>query len=212
MKIMSRSVFISFEGSEGCGKTTQINLLKNYFESIKREYVITREPGGSKLSEQIRNLLLDSSSNICSRAELLLFAAARTQHVEETIRPALSSNKIVLCDRFYDSTTAYQGAARKLNFADVNYVNDFAVDSVMPDVTFLMDIDPQLGLVRASKRDNNVSDRMGSQKLEFYTLVRNSFLEIAKKNPQRFIIIDASKNPDEIFEEIKKSIEKFLDE
>jgi len=209
---MSRSVFISFEGSEGCGKTTQINLLKNYFESINRNCVLTREPGGSKLSEQIRNLLLDSSSNICSRAELLLFAAARAQHVEETIRPALQANKIVLCDRFYDSTTAYQGAARKLNFDDVKSINDFAVDTLMPDITFLMDIDVSLGLSRASKRDNNVSDRMGSQKLEFYNLVRNSFLEIAKKNPHRFIIIDASKNPDEIFEEIKKSIGKFLNE
>ncbi len=208
---MSKGIFISFEGSEGCGKTTQIKLLEKYFAGIGRECLICREPGGTKISERIRELLLSKKSDGMSpRAELLLFTAARAQLVDEVIFPALNEGKIVISDRFYDSTIAYQGVARSLDMKAVKFVNDFAVASVMPDLTILLDLQAEEGVARAKLRDGEESDRMGSQKLEFYKDVRNAYLEIAKQNPKRFVVI-GSRSVEETFKEIVESIEKLYE-
>lgn len=200
----SKGIFITFEGTEGCGKTTQIQLLRDYFESRKRECVLTREPGGTALAEKIRNLLLDAKSDakIFPKAELLLFEAARAQHVDELIRPSLEAGKVVISDRFFDSSLAYQGSARGLGKDLVKKANALAVGDCIPDLTILLDLPASEGLARAKRRDADFSDRMGSEKLEFYESVRRGFLEIAMENPGRFAVVDASKSSAEVALEI----------
>lgn len=200
----SKGIFITFEGTEGCGKTTQIQLLRDYFESRKRECVLTREPGGTALAEKIRNLLLDAKSDakIFPKAELLLFEAARAQHVDELIRPSLEAGKVVISDRFFDSSLAYQGSARGLGEVFVKEANALAVGDCIPDLTILLDLPASEGLARAKRRDADFSDRMGSEKLEFYESVRRGFLEIARENPGRFAVVDASKSSAEVALEI----------
>lgn len=209
---MKKSMFISFEGGEGCGKSTHIKSLCEFLKQRGIDCVVVREPGGNTISERIREILLDGkkSANMCSKTELLLFAAARAQLVNEVINPALCAGKCVISDRFYDSTMAYQGAARKLDISEVKYINDFAVSGTMPQLTLLLDIPVQEGLRRASIRDNDQADRMGSQNILFYNDVRNAFLQAAKENPKRFAVIDVSGSKDETFAKITKAvIEKF---
>lgn len=205
-----RGLFITFEGSEGCGKSSGISSLAAYFASVGRECVITREPGGTPLAEDIRGLLLSAKkgANMSYKTELLLFAAARAQHVEELILPALNSGKIVLCDRFMDSTSAYQGVARNLGQECSDMLNAFAVGSCVPDMTLLLDLDPELGLQRARFRDEGCADRMGSQKLEFYRAVRQAFLELAKKHGERFVLVDSSGEKEETFAQILSAVKE----
>lgn len=209
---MSKGIFITFEGSEGCGKSTHISLLKEYLTTLGYDCICTREPGGSPLSEKIRELLLfaKEGSTMCSRTEILLFEAARSQHVAETILPALQSGKIVLCDRFYDSTTAYQGAARNIEADSVNWLNNFATNSLRPDITIVLDLPVEEGLRRANKRDSNNADRMGSQSNLFYERVRDSFLALAQQNPDRFVVISALGTKEETFAKIKECVDKKL--
>ncbi len=206
----TQGFFITFEGGEGCGKSSQMAMLANFFKEIKREFVITREPGGTPLSEEIRELLLSAKkgANMHPKTELLLFAAARAQHVEEFIKPAIAQGKIVICDRFFDSTSAYQGVARKLGANSVEMLNNFAAADCTPNLTILLDLDPQIGLDRASFRDAGNLDRMGSQNLEFYKAVRASFLEIAKQNSERFFVLNADDTKENIFEKIKQEIKR----
>lgn len=205
----SRSgIFITFEGSEGCGKSTQIARLAERLqqEHADRSVVTLREPGGTALGEQIRHLLQhgDSSMSIVSEAELLLFAASRAQLVREIIQPALEQGSIVLCDRFFDSTTAYQGAARALNPDQVKMINSFSVGEVVPDLTFLLDMEVMEGRERMKKRNavSSIVDRMEQQSDDFYEAVRQGYLEIAKKTPKRIILIDAAASADEVSEKI----------
>lgn len=206
----SKGIFITFEGGEGCGKTTQISALRDYFEAHSKQCVVTREPGGTLLAEKIRNLLLDakSSAKIFPKAELLLFEAARAQHVDELIRPSLKAGKVVISDRFSDSSLAYQGGARSLGEDFVKKANSLAVGDCIADLTILLDLPVQVGLERAKKRDAGSSDRMGSQNLDFYESVRSSFLKIASENPDRFVVIDATKSQDEIASEIQKIVKE----
>ncbi len=189
-------LFITFEGSEGCGKSTQIRRIAEKLRADGREVISLREPGGTPIGEQIRNLLQydDDASAMTSEAELLLFAASRAQLVREVIRPALERGAVVLCDRFFDSTTVYQGVARALPAAEVAAINVFAVGSTLPDLTLLLDLDAAEGRLRASLRKGPV-DRMEQEGGEFYEAVRRGYLELAQKNPSRFVVIDAS--PDE---------------
>ncbi len=191
-----RGLFLTFEGGEGSGKSTQIAMLRSAFDSLALPYVCIREPGGTRVGEEIREILLDPSHGFMSfRAELLLYEAARAQLVAEVIAPALKVGKIVLCDRFYDSTAAYQGHARGLPIEQIDGLNLFAADSLVPDLTILLDVDPLVGIVRATGQG---ADRIEREGIEFHQRVRQGFLAIASSQPERFAVIDASLSPAEV--------------
>lgn len=189
--------FITFEGVEGCGKTTQIRLLADRLQLAGYDVLTTREPGGCPIADQIRGILLDAENrSMVPMAELLLYAAARAQHVSEVIAPALSRNAIVLCDRFTDATMAYQSYGRDISRHTVDTLNTLACLSVKPDMTVLLDFDPENGLNRARKRIEGCSgpkeERFELEALTFHQNVRNGYLELARHEPERFIIIDAN--------------------
>lgn len=198
--------FISFEGGEGAGKTTLINKLQNILENQGYSVILTREPGGSLLGDAIRDLVLhrDKKMKMSSKAELLLFLGARAQHVEEVIKPALESGKIVLCDRFYDSSVAYQGYARGLGAKEVEDLCLFATGGLTPDLTFFLDLDPKVGLSRAAS--DRVPDLFEEQKLDFHTQVRNAFKDIAARNQPRIKVIDASMTPENVLTQVLENI------
>jgi len=205
---MQKGLFITFEGGEGCGKSSHIKTLKERLEAEGRVCVLTREPGGTPISEKIREILLDKElgRNMTPLTELLLFAAARAQHVDEFIRPALAAGKIVISDRFYDSATAYQGAARNLDFVLVKTMNAVATGGLRPDITVLLDIPPSVGLSRAKGRDKGATDRMGSETLSFYEDVRRGFLEIAEAEKDRFVVVNSEGAQHETFEKILRAV------
>ena len=202
---MDRGIFITFEGSEGCGKSTQIERLRASLTSggTGRPVTFLREPGGTPLGEEIRRLLRLSAPDwsISPESELLLFAASRAQLVRETILPALAGGGVVVCDRFLDSTTVYQGVARRLEPAVVDAINQFAAGERRPDVSFLHDQPPDVGLSRAYRRGGTLSlppDRMELEPLAFYEAVRAGYLRLAAIHPERFVVLDASLMPDEL--------------
>lgn len=201
---MQKGFFITFEGGEGCGKSSHIKALCEHFELLGRTCIKTREPGGTPLGEKIRELLLHAKEGVgmSTRAEIMLFEAARAQHVDELIKPALMRGEIVLCDRFADSTSAYQGVARKLDANAVEKLNNFATDNLQPDLTIILDISATEGIARAAGRDAGKTDRMGAEKLEFYEAVRSAFLRMAKDNPKRFAVVDSSGTKEETFKKI----------
>ena len=183
--------FITFEGVEGCGKSTQIELLRAQLEAEGRTVLVTREPGGPPIAESIRELLLNPGHDaMAPMAELLLYEAARAQHVAERIRPALDAGHIVLCDRFYDSTTAYQGAGRALPREIVEGLHELATGGLRPELTLLLDLSAETGLARARKRGR--SDRIEQEAIDFHERVRAAFLELAQREPERITIIDAA--------------------
>lgn len=186
-----KGLFITFEGIEGCGKSTQVALLKERLESRGRRVVVTREPGGTRVAELIRGVLLDgANTDMTSATELLLYGAARAQHVDELIRPALESGADVVSDRFADSTTAYQGAGRQLERSVVEEVHRLATRGTWPDITFLLDLPVEAGLARA--RMVGEPDRIERESVEFHRRVRDGFLRIAESEPDRVHVIDAS--------------------
>ncbi|HXF29668.1 MAG TPA: dTMP kinase [Chlamydiales bacterium] len=195
-------MFITFEGGEGAGKTT---LIKSIAEELHRhhEVLLTREPGGTPLGEEIRNVLLHSS-DVHPKAELFLFLAARIQHVEGIIKPALKQKKIVLCDRFSDSTIAYQGGARGLGVEYVVQLTQQAIGNFEPDTTFYIDIDPVAGLARAGKKAAH--DRIEKEAIHFHESVRAAFLLLEKNNPHRFHILDGMKPKEALFQEAMEII------
>ena len=186
-------MFITFEGPEGSGKSSVLDKICHQLEHDGFNVVKTREPGGTPISEQIRNIILDkSNTNLEPRTEALLYAASRRQHLVEKIWPALKEGKIVLCDRYLDSSLAYQGNARGLGYENILSINNFATENTFPDLTILFDIQPELGLERISKNSNREVNRLDLEKLDFHKKVREGFLELAKKYPERFYIVDAS--------------------
>jgi len=200
-------MFITIEGPEGSGKTTATNRVVE--ELIKRGYdvVRTREPGGTPIAEQIRNVILDKQNTAMDpRAEALLYAAARRQHLVEKIWPATKEGKLVICDRYIDSSLAYQGGARGLGIQKIIDINMFATDNTWPDLTILFDIEPEIGLARIAKNADREVNRLDLEKIEFHKKVRESFLLLAKKQPERFIVIDASKDPDTVFKNTLEAI------
>lgn len=190
--------FITFEGIEGSGKSTQSKKLNEYFLNKSQETILTREPGGTKTSEQIREILINNV-NLDAKTELLLNFASRNEHVEKLIKPSLQNNKIVICDRFFDSTYAYQGSAMGIDFALINKIKELTIGNFAPDITFLIDIDVETSLKRLSNRKDN--NRYDAFSVNFHQKVRNGFLKIAKQN-SRIKIIDGDKSADEIFSEI----------
>ena len=207
---MARGVFISFEGSEGCGKSTQIRRLAERLESLGNSILLTREPGGTEIGEQLRHLLQFSKAGdaMTPETELLLFAASRAQLVREKIAPALSAGRIVLADRFLDSTTVYQGVARRLDPARVAEINRFAVGGCVPDLTFVLDLDPAVARERLRGRATaaGVPDRMENQPAAFYEAVREGYLRLARETPDRVRLLDASQPEEAISSEIWKQL------
>lgn len=186
-------MFITFEGPEGSGKSSVLDKICHQLEHDGFNVIKTREPGGTPISEQIRNIILDkANTNLDPRTEALLYAASRRQHLVEKIWPALKEGKIVLCDRYLDSSLAYQGHARGLGYENILSINNFATENTFPDLTILFDIQPELGLERISKNSNREVNRLDLEKLDFHKKVREGFLELAKKYPERFYIVDAS--------------------
>ena len=200
----SKGFFITFEGPEGAGKSSQVARLAEYLTNRGRECLITREPGGTDLAEDIRKVIKshNTQEKVHDATELLLIEAARAQHVREKILPALEEGKVVICDRFSDSTCAYQGGARKMDKAVIDYLNDYASNGRKPDLTFLLDLSPEEGFRRISTREKEGFDRFENEKMDFHRMVRQAFLEKAKAEPERIVVIDAACERDVIAEKI----------
>lgn len=200
-------MFITLEGPEGSGKTTAVNYAVKKLEEMGYQIVRTREPGGTPIAEQIRNVILDKNNTAMdSRAEALLYAASRRQHLVEKVWPAVKEGKIVICDRYLDSSLAYQGGARGLGVENILNINMFATEGTFPDLTLLFDLDVKVGLARISANANREVNRLDLEKIEFHEKVRKTFLELAERYPERFVIIDASKSQDEVAENTLKVI------
>lgn len=200
---MPRLPFITFEGSEGSGKSTQAERLAARLQRCGVPYILTREPGGTPIGESIRDLLqfAPHNSNMTPETELLLFEASRGQLVREVIKPALGRGTCVIADRFFDSTTVYQGAARKLDRETIERLNGFAVGDCVPDITFVLDVDAATAEFRM-QREPRKADRMEQQPAEFYERVREGYRELATQEPRRIILINGSRDPDQIESEI----------
>lgn len=201
---MNKGMFITFEGADGCGKTTQIRLLDEYLRSKGFKTLLTREPGSKGLGEKLREILLNYEGEVSSVAESFLFLADRAQHVDCIIKPALKEGVIVLCDRHTDSTVAYQGYGRGLNLQNIRKLNLLATSGLKPDLTFVFDVDIETSLSRVGGE----KDRMESAGIEFFQRVRNGFLEIAKEEPERVKVIDASDSIESIHKKVLEYVKK----
>lgn len=208
---MARGAFISFEGSEGCGKSTQIHRLAERLRQRGYRVLLTREPGGTEIGEQLRHLLQFSKAGhaMAPETELLLFTASRAQLVREVLSPALAEGTVVLADRFLDSTTVYQGVARRLEAAQVDAINRFAVGDVLPDITFVLDLDPEQAHRRILQRAPTL-DRMESQPRPFYEAVRNGYLALARENPARVRLLDGAEPIETIASKIWEQLDSIL--
>lgn len=205
-------LFITFEGTEGCGKSTQIKALAARLQHEGRQVLQTREPGGTPLGEAVRNLLQHDAAgeNMSPEAELLLFTASRAQLTRERILPAIAADQIVLCDRFMDSTTVYQGVARKLDSESVATINRFAVGQARPDLTILIDLSPEVGISRVHARCNGQLDRMEQEAIEFFQAVRAGYLKLAQAEPERFLVLDGSESVEALENKIWAAVQPRL--
>ncbi len=209
---MERGIFITMEGPEGAGKTTILKMVGETLQQEGYSVVLTREPGGIPISEQIREVILNKENTAMdSRTEALLYAAARRQHLVEKIIPALEQGMIVLCDRFIDSSLAYQGHARGIDMDEIYSINTFAIGHFMPDVTFYFDIDPAEGLKRISANNQREVNRLDLEELHFHEKVREGYQLVMEKWKDRFVRIDASQPLDAVFEQTKSRISMFLE-
>lgn len=204
-------LFITFEGMEGAGKTTLIQKLAAHFSASGRDVLITREPGGSGLGKKLRAIILNAEEKISSSTELFLFLADRAEHIEDVIKPALEQGKIVLCDRFTDSTVAYQGYGRGMDRALLETLNGVAAGGLVPDLTVVLDLEPEVGLSRAKKRnaEQNLTveeGRFEAEALIFHRKIRQGFLEMAQSGG-RFFVVDAMQDAEVVFEQVKRKIE-----
>jgi dTMP kinase len=201
-------IFITLEGGEGSGKTTQCARIVAHLLSRGREVVETREPGGTEPGEIVRDVLLHRVASLTPRAELALYLASRAQLVEEVIRPALDAGQCVVCDRFADSSTAYQGAARGLGVEFVERLNDWATGGLAPDLTLYFDVDPAVGLLRAAHRE---PDRMERERPEFHRSVRAAYLEIAGRHPGRFRVVPTAGGEEDVWNQVRAALDPVLD-
>jgi len=205
--------FITFEGGDGSGKTTQLKVLENYLRARGRPCLSTREPGGTSLGQLIRQVLLEAGTqSITSPTELFLYLADRAQHIHEVVIPALKQGKIVLCDRHTDSTLAYQGYGRGIDLSLLRSLNDIASEGIKPDLTLLFDCPAEIGLSRTVQRQPQTAsgrneDRFEREKIEFHERVRAGFLELARAEPNRFRIVDAARSAEEVGQEVKNIID-----
>ena len=207
-----RGILISFEGSEGSGKSTQIAHLAEQLQAAGRKVLSTREPGGTEIGEQVRNIIVHNSKGdeMCAETELLLFAASRAQLVREIIAPNLMKGVIVVCDRYIDSSTVYQGVARSLSLDPVQQINQFAVGNVLPDVTIVLDVPTRVSLARIQQRASDLPNRMERENIDFYKKVREGYLVLARSMPKRFFVVDGTLSEKMvrkvIWEEVRKRI------
>ena len=206
MTELNKGMFITFEGADGCGKTTQIGLLNEYLKEKNYKTITTLEPGGSDIGKNLRQILLHHDGYVSPRAEMFMYLADRAQHIDAVIKKAVEENKIVLCDRHIDSTIAYQGYARGGDIEKIDLLNNLATNEYKPDLTFVFDVDSLVAQTRVGK----TKDRLESEGLEFHKKVRFGYLELAKKYPQRIKVIDANKTIEEVFEQVKKIIDEIL--
>ncbi len=205
-------ILITIEGIEGSGKTTQAIKLESYLKSSGYPVLRTFEPGATQLGSKLREILLNESSiKLHPVTELLLFSADRAQHLFEIVIPALEKGTIVICDRFIDSTSAYQGGGRSLNLEEIQQIHNIASLGITPNRTYLLDLPPEIGLSRIMKERNKL-DRLESEALEFHTNIRKTFLKLAEYSPERFLVIDATQPEDVVFEIIRKDITRIIDE
>lgn len=195
---MMQGLFITFEGPDGCGKTTQMKLLAEYFKKKGKEVVLTREPGGKGLGEKVREILLNYDGEVSDRCESFLFLADRAQNIDIIVNPAVKEGKIVLCDRHIDSTVAYQGYGRGLNIDRINMLNNLATNGKKPDLTLVFDVDVEISMKRVGKE----KDRMESAGIDFHNRVRKGYLELAKQEPKRIKVLDATKSIEEIHKDV----------
>lgn len=203
------ALFITFEGGEGSGKSTAIQEIIKYFKENNIEYTLSREPGGTEIGEQIRNVILANNNKAMDiKTEALLFAASRRQHLKEKIWPCLKNGITVLCDRYLDSSLAYQGYARGLGIENVLEINKFATEGTFPDITFFFDLEPEIGLERISKNKNREVNRLDLEKIEFHKNVRKGYQELEKMFPNRYVHIDASKSINEVVNDCLKVIKE----
>jgi dTMP kinase len=203
---MDKPQFITFEGPEGSGKTSVIQHLNKQLLALGHDVLVTREPGGVKLSEEIRNILLDNHNlGMDKKTEALLFAAARRQHVVEVIQPALEAGKMVLCDRYIDSSLAYQGHARDIGIEEVYQLNLFAIESLMPDLTLFIDVKPEVGLERVRHNQRSM-DRLDNETIAFHQKVYEGYMKIAEIEPERIKILDGNQTIEEVVEQALKHI------
>ncbi len=211
---MGNGIFITFEGIEGSGKTTQIQLLNDYLRGKKIQAVLTREPGGTRIGDQVRQILLNQENkDMTSGCELFLYSASRSQHIKQVIEPSLKKGELVLCDRFCDATLAYQGYGRGVPFEMIDHLNQLATGGLKPALTFLFDLTPEEGLRRSKARlkkegKEKREGRFEKEELAFHEKVRMGYQEIAKKEPERVVVIDASKNSGQVHREVVDRIEK----
>lgn len=203
---MNRGLFITFEGADGCGKTTQLKMLAECLTQKGYKVLITREPGAKGLGEKIREILLNYDGDVSDRCESFLFLADRAQHIDLIINPAVESGEIVLCDRHTDSSLAYQGYGRGLPVERIKMLNDLAVNGRYPDLTLVFDVDVETSM----KRVGSQKDRMESAGMEFFNRVREGYLEIAKQEPKRVKVLDAKKSIEDIHNDVIKLIEEIL--
>jgi len=205
-----KGMFITFEGSEGTGKTTQIQMLADRLQGLGKKVVISREPGGTHLGEDIRHLLKHAASgeNMVPRTELLLFAASRAQHVDELIQPNIEDGNVVICDRFLDSTTIYQGVARAIDRSIVDTVNQIAIASTLPDITVLIDLEPEEGFRRIQLRNTEPPDRMENEHMDVYKAVRQGYFDLAASNKDSFLVIDGHQSIEEVEQAIWNGIKE----
>lgn len=203
---MKKGLFITFEGADGCGKTTQLNLLKEYLQQNNYEVVLTREPGGKGLGEKVREILLNYDGEVSDRCESFLFLADRAQNIDIIVKPAIESGKIVLCDRHTDSTVAYQGYGRGLDINQIHTLNSLATNNIKPDLTLVFDVDIETSM----KRVGAEKDRMENSGNEFFNRVRNGYLEIAKIEPERIKVIDSTKSIEEIHKNVINIIKSYI--
>ncbi|MFM6962946.1 MAG: dTMP kinase [Micrococcales bacterium] len=206
---MSRGLFISLEGIDGVGKSTQVERLADYFREQGKTVVTTFEPGGTELGQEIRHLLLHRKGDVAPRAEALLFAADRAHHVATKIRPALERGEVVITDRYLDSSVAYQGSGRDLESDDVRNLSLFAVGGLLPDLTVLLDLDAAHAMARRNKTGAE-PDRLEREKSEFFENVRQAFLKLAAAEPNRFLVVDANQSAEQIQREIRARAEELL--
>lgn len=199
---MTKGLFITFEGADGCGKTTQLMMIAKYLKERGAEVLVTREPGAKGLGEKLREILLNYDGDVSSQAEAFMFLADRAQHMDVIIKPAVAAGKIVLCDRHTDSTVAYQGYGRGIDISRLNMLNDIATGGRKPDLTLVFDVDVETSMSRVGSE----KDRMESAGMEFFNRVRNGYLQIAKQEPERVKVLDATESIDAIHLQVIKFI------
>ena len=200
-----KGLFITFEGSDGCGKSTQLKMAAEYLQKKSFDVIATRDPGGTPLGQKIREILLHHDGKVATYCELFLYLADRAQHIDEKIIPAIAEGKTVLCDRYVDSTLAYQGYARGLDADEILNLNNIVAKNLMPDLTFVFDVSTEI----AEQRVGKTKDRMESEAKEFHQKVRSGFLDLAKKYPERIKIIDANQEIEKVHADVIKILENY---